>query len=64
MRYLTLTREEAIELHGVIVGCETYREGVNEALDALVSRLEAFIAGTVTLDMGDGSCGELYSVRV
>lgn len=44
---MILSREDALELHGAIVGgVPAVRSQYSPELDALLSRLEAFIAGS------------------
>lgn len=60
---LTLTRDEAIELHGYLVAQTTYAGVTPTALDIVLSKLEAFIAGTAPerLETQDDP-GDIHSV--
>lgn len=54
---MILSRDDALELHGAIVATCCYREGKCPACDALLSRLETFIAGSCRHEW-DGGPGE------
>ena len=63
---MILSYADALTLHGAIVAQPSYREGDRPELDAILSRLEAFIGGGrlegVTVIQRDSLTG--YSVRV